>query len=88
MIFLVLAWELTMPWAIGILLFTMAVMTLGSSLKADPDAFSEAGAASGAVSENTVRFGRLLIGGQSTVSNNDESDGSQSNEEGNLRSQT
>ncbi|XP_058647667.1 uncharacterized protein LOC131549471 [Onychostoma macrolepis] len=72
-----------MPWAIGILLFTMAVMTLGSSLRADPDVFSEAGAAYGAVSENTVRFGKLLIGGHSAVSNNDvkTSDGSQSNEE-------
>ncbi len=75
----------------------MAVMTLGSSLRADPDVFSEAGAAYGAVSENTVSFGKLLIGGHSIVSNNDvktsalssaESHGSQSNEEGNLRYQT
>ncbi|XP_018942283.1 uncharacterized protein LOC109070142 [Cyprinus carpio] len=53
-----------MPWSKGILLFTMAVVTLSSSLRADPEAFSEA------VSEDTVRFGKLLIGGQDTVSNN------------------
>uniref|UniRef100_A0A8C1YX54 Zona pellucida sperm-binding protein 1/4 Ig-like domain-containing protein n=1 Tax=Cyprinus carpio TaxID=7962 RepID=A0A8C1YX54_CYPCA len=53
-----------MPWSKGILLFTMAVVTLSSSFRADPEAFSEA------VSEDTVRVGKLLIGGQDTVSNN------------------
>ncbi|XP_073681614.1 uncharacterized protein [Garra rufa] len=57
-----------MPWARGILLFTMAVTMLSSSLKADPDAFSEMGATSGVVSERSIRFGKLLIGGQGTVS--------------------
>ncbi|XP_016096808.1 uncharacterized protein [Sinocyclocheilus grahami] len=77
-----------MPWAKGILLFTMAVVIRSSSLRADPEAFSEAGAAYGAVSENTVRFGKLLIGGQGTVSNENvrtsalRSDGHRSNEEG------
>ncbi|XP_016096806.1 uncharacterized protein [Sinocyclocheilus grahami] len=76
-----------MPWAKGILLFTMAVVIRSSSLRADPEAFSEAGAAYGAVSENTVRFGKLLIGGQGTVSNENvrtsalRSDGHRSNEE-------
>uniref|UniRef100_A0A671T4F9 Uncharacterized LOC107696829 n=1 Tax=Sinocyclocheilus anshuiensis TaxID=1608454 RepID=A0A671T4F9_9TELE len=79
-----------MPWAKGILLFTMAVVTLSSSLRADPEDFSEVGAAYGAVSENMARFGKLLIGGQGTVSNNNvktsalrsvESDGHQSNKE-------
>uniref|UniRef100_A0A671PP23 Proline-rich protein 36-like n=1 Tax=Sinocyclocheilus anshuiensis TaxID=1608454 RepID=A0A671PP23_9TELE len=46
----------------------MAVVILSSSLRADPEAFSEAGAAYGAVSENTVGFGKLLNGGQGTVS--------------------
>uniref|UniRef100_A0A673JTZ9 Proline-rich protein 36-like n=1 Tax=Sinocyclocheilus rhinocerous TaxID=307959 RepID=A0A673JTZ9_9TELE len=58
-----------MPWATGILLFTMAVVIRSSSLRADPEDFSEAGAAYGAVSENTVRFGKLLIGGQGTGAN-------------------
>ncbi|XP_016416713.1 uncharacterized protein LOC107746895 [Sinocyclocheilus rhinocerous] len=53
-----------------ILFFTMAVVLLSSSLRADPEAFSEAGAAYGAVSENTVRFGKLLIGGLGSVSYN------------------
>ncbi|XP_016324062.1 proline-rich protein 36-like isoform X2 [Sinocyclocheilus anshuiensis] len=79
-----------MPWAKGILLFTMAVVILSSSLRADPEAFSEAGAAYGAVSENTVGFGKLLNGGQGTVSiknvktsalRSEESDGHRSNEE-------
>ncbi|XP_016098078.1 proline-rich protein 36-like isoform X2 [Sinocyclocheilus grahami] len=77
-----------MPWAKGMLLFTMAVVTLSSSLRADPEDFSEVGSAYGAASENKARFGKLLIGGQSTVSNNNvktsalrsvESDGHQSN---------
>uniref|UniRef100_A0A672PNK5 ZP domain-containing protein n=1 Tax=Sinocyclocheilus grahami TaxID=75366 RepID=A0A672PNK5_SINGR len=59
-----------MPWAKGILFFTMAVVTLSSSLRTDPEVFSEVGVAYGAVSENTVRFGKLLIGGQGTVPNN------------------
>uniref|UniRef100_A0A673NJ50 Uncharacterized LOC107729406 n=1 Tax=Sinocyclocheilus rhinocerous TaxID=307959 RepID=A0A673NJ50_9TELE len=79
-----------MPWAKGILLFTMAVVTLSSSLRADPGDFSEVGAAYGAASESMARFGKLLIGGQGTVSNNNvkisalrsvESDGHQSNKE-------
>ncbi|XP_016381628.1 proline-rich protein 36-like isoform X2 [Sinocyclocheilus rhinocerous] len=79
-----------MPWATGILLFTMAVVIRSSSLRADPEDFSEAGAAYGAVSENTVRFGKLLIGGQGTGANknvktsalrSEESDGHRSNEE-------
>uniref|UniRef100_A0A8C1GDZ2 Early nodulin-75-like n=1 Tax=Cyprinus carpio TaxID=7962 RepID=A0A8C1GDZ2_CYPCA len=79
-----------MPWAKGILLFMMAVVTLSSSLRTDPEAFSEVGVAYGAVSKNTVRFGKLLIGGQGTVPNNnvktsalrsEESDGHQSNED-------
>uniref|UniRef100_A0A8C2EB78 Early nodulin-75-like n=1 Tax=Cyprinus carpio TaxID=7962 RepID=A0A8C2EB78_CYPCA len=78
-----------MPWAKGILLFTMAVMIQSSSLRADPEAFFEAGAAYG-VSENTIHFGKLLIGGQGSVSYNNvktsalrsaESEGHQSNGE-------
>ncbi|XP_067243446.1 uncharacterized protein [Chanodichthys erythropterus] len=53
-----------MPWPKGILLFTMVVMTLISSLRAGPGAFSETGAVYGAASENTIRFGKLLIGGE------------------------
>ncbi|KTF81898.1 hypothetical protein cypCar_00030588 [Cyprinus carpio] len=58
--------------------------------QADPEAFFEAGAAYG-VSENTIRFGKLLIGGQGSVSYNNvktsalrsaESEGHQSNGEG------
>ncbi|ROL46117.1 hypothetical protein DPX16_18512 [Anabarilius grahami] len=53
-----------MLWMKGILLFTMVVMTLISSLRAGPGAFSETGAVYGAVSENTIRFGKLLIGAE------------------------
>ncbi|XP_048029530.1 uncharacterized protein LOC125257116 [Megalobrama amblycephala] len=53
-----------MLWPKDILLFTMVVMTLISSLKAGPGAFSETGADYGAVSENTIRFGKLLIGAE------------------------
>ncbi|ROL46116.1 hypothetical protein DPX16_18511 [Anabarilius grahami] len=53
-----------MLWTKGILLFTMVVMTLISSLRAGPGAFSETGAVYGAVSENTIRFGKLLIGAE------------------------
>ncbi len=60
-----------MPWAKGILLFTMVVTTLSSSLRPDSKAFSETSAPYGAVSENTVRFGKLLIVGQGTVSDKD-----------------
>ncbi|KAK9966465.1 hypothetical protein ABG768_003573 [Culter alburnus] len=56
-----------MLWPKDILLFTMVVMTLISSLKAGPGAFSETGAVYGAVSENTIRFGKLLIGAEGTV---------------------
>ncbi|KAK9966468.1 hypothetical protein ABG768_003576 [Culter alburnus] len=56
-----------MLWPKDILLFTM-VMTLISSLKAGPGAFSETGAVYGAASENTIRFGKLLIGAEGTVS--------------------
>uniref|UniRef100_A0A8C1UGL6 Zona pellucida sperm-binding protein 1/4 Ig-like domain-containing protein n=1 Tax=Cyprinus carpio TaxID=7962 RepID=A0A8C1UGL6_CYPCA len=79
-----------MPWSKGVLLFTVAVVTLGSSLRVDPDTFSEAGVAYGAVSVNMARFGKLLIGGQDAASNNNvktsalslaESHGHQSNEE-------
>ncbi|KTF81900.1 hypothetical protein cypCar_00030587 [Cyprinus carpio] len=78
-----------MPWAKGVLLFTMAVMSLCSSLWADPEAFFEAGSAYGAVSEKTIRFGKVLIGGQGSVSYNvktsvlrsAESKGHQANEE-------
>ncbi|XP_043107631.1 uncharacterized protein LOC122353821 [Puntigrus tetrazona] len=59
-----------MPWAKYLLLFTVCVMMLSSSIKADSKAFSETGAY-GAVSENTVYFGKLLIGGESTVSDSD-----------------
>uniref|UniRef100_A0A8C2E4S2 Uncharacterized protein n=1 Tax=Cyprinus carpio TaxID=7962 RepID=A0A8C2E4S2_CYPCA len=67
----------------------MAVMSLCSSLWADPEAFFEAGSAYGAVSENTIRFGKVLIGGQGSVSYNvktsvlrsAESKGHQANEE-------
>ncbi len=59
-----------MPWAKGILLFTMVVTTLSSSLRPDAKAFSET-TSYGAVSENTVRFGKLLIVGQGTVSDKD-----------------
>ncbi|XP_067243444.1 uncharacterized protein [Chanodichthys erythropterus] len=57
-----------MLWPKDILLFTMVVMTLISSLRAGPGAFSETGAVYGAASENTIRFGKLLIGGEGTVS--------------------
>uniref|UniRef100_A0A8C1YZD1 Uncharacterized protein n=1 Tax=Cyprinus carpio TaxID=7962 RepID=A0A8C1YZD1_CYPCA len=78
-----------MPWAKGILLFMMAVVMPSSSLRTDPDTFSEVGVAYGAVSKNMARFGKLLIGGQGTVPNNvktsalrsEESDGHQSNED-------
>ncbi|ROL46118.1 hypothetical protein DPX16_18513 [Anabarilius grahami] len=53
-----------MLWTKGFLLFTMVVMTLISSLRAGPGAFSETGAVYGAVSENTIRFGKLLIGAE------------------------
>ncbi len=59
-----------MPWAKGILLFIMVVTTLSSSLRPDSKAFSET-TSYGAVSENTVRFGKLLIVGQGTVSDKD-----------------
>ncbi len=88
--FLALIWQLIMPWAKGILLFTMVVTTLSSSLRADSKAFSETGASYGAVSENTVRSGKLLIVGQGTVSDNDmKTSGLRSLEsnEGNLRCQ-
>ncbi len=60
-----------MPWAKGILLFTMVVTTLSSSLRPDSKAFSETSTSYGAVSENTVRFGKLLIVGEGTVSDKD-----------------
>ncbi|XP_048033866.1 uncharacterized protein LOC125259910 [Megalobrama amblycephala] len=53
-----------MPWTKGILLFTVVVMTLISSLRAGPVAFPETGAVHGAVFENTIPFGKLLIGAQ------------------------
>ncbi|ROL28111.1 hypothetical protein DPX16_11241 [Anabarilius grahami] len=53
-----------MPWTKGILLFTMVVMTLISSLRAGPWVFSETGDVFGAVSEDTIRFGKLVIGAQ------------------------
>ncbi|XP_048029524.1 uncharacterized protein LOC125257111 isoform X1 [Megalobrama amblycephala] len=53
-----------MLWPKDILFFTMVVMTLISSLRAGPGAFSETGAVYGAVSENTIRFGKLLIGAE------------------------
>ncbi|XDV51750.1 hypothetical protein PO909_020575 [Leuciscus waleckii] len=56
-----------MPWTKGILLFTMSV-TMLSSLRASPESFSETGTAYRAVSENTVHFGKLLIGGQAVAS--------------------
>ncbi len=67
----------------------MVVMTLSYSLRADPEAFSKTGVSNGAASENTVRFGKLLIGGQSTVSDNMKKSGFRSAEshEGNLSSQ-
>ncbi|XP_059385346.1 uncharacterized protein LOC132119423 isoform X5 [Carassius carassius] len=79
-----------MPSAKGILLFTLAVVTLSSSFGIDPEAFPEVGVAYGAVSENPVRFGKLFISGQGTMPNNNvktsllrsaESDGHQSNVE-------
>ncbi len=79
-----------MPWAKGILLFTMVVTTLSSSLRVDSKAFSETGASYGAVSENTVCFGKLLIVGQGTVSDNDMKTSwlrSLESNEGNLRCQ-
>ncbi|KAK2874351.1 hypothetical protein Q8A67_021504 [Cirrhinus molitorella] len=83
-----------MPWAEGILLFTMAVTMLSSFLRADPEAFSEIGATSGVVSETAIHFGKLLIGGQGTVSDGEtktsdlmstESDEYESNEEARFR---
>ncbi|XP_077059301.1 uncharacterized protein LOC143711555 [Siphateles boraxobius] len=56
-----------MPWTKGILLFTMSV-TMLTTLRADPESFSKTGSASGAVSENAVHFGKLLIGDQGVVS--------------------
>ncbi|XP_067287344.1 uncharacterized protein [Pseudorasbora parva] len=57
-----------MPWTKGILHLIMAVIML-SSLSAGLEAFSEMGDASyGAVSESTIRFGKLLIGAQGAVS--------------------
>ncbi len=78
-----------MPWAKGLLLFTLVVMALSYSLRADPEAFSKTGVSNGAASESTVRFGKLLIGGQSTVSDNMKISGLRSAEShaGNLRSQ-
>ncbi|XP_050979340.1 proline-rich protein 36 [Labeo rohita] len=82
-----------MLWAKGILLFTMAV-TMLSSLRADPEAFSETGAISGAISKTTIHFGKLLIGGQGTASDSEiktsdlmstDSDEYQSNEEAQFR---
>ncbi|XP_056108604.1 uncharacterized protein LOC130086567 [Rhinichthys klamathensis goyatoka] len=55
-----------MPWTKGILLFTMSLTML--TLRASPESFTETGAAYGAVSENTVHFGKLLIGAQGVVS--------------------
>ncbi|XP_056324510.1 uncharacterized protein LOC130237555 [Danio aesculapii] len=54
-----------MPWTKGVLLLMMAVMSFSSSM-AGPEAFSETGA-NGAVSGDTIHFGKLLIGGQSAV---------------------
>ncbi|XP_052465996.1 uncharacterized protein LOC128022443 [Carassius gibelio] len=79
-----------MLWAKGLLFYTMVMVTQSLSLRADHEAFSDAGAASGAVSENLVRFGQLLIGGQDAISNKNvktsalrsvESHGHKSNEE-------
>ncbi|XP_059385327.1 uncharacterized protein LOC132119417 [Carassius carassius] len=84
-----------MPWAKGILLFTMAVVSLCSSLRADLESLFEAGAAYGAVPENPVHFGKLVIGGQGSVSYNGvkisplrlaEYEGHQSNDEAWLHS--
>ncbi|XP_067287323.1 uncharacterized protein [Pseudorasbora parva] len=72
-----------MPWTRGILHFTMAVIML-ISLSAGLEAFSEMGDAYGAVSESTIRFGKLLIGAQGAVSDlrsAEQSDEYQSNEE-------
>ncbi|XP_039518872.1 uncharacterized protein LOC120473221 isoform X2 [Pimephales promelas] len=57
-----------MPWTMGILLFIMSVTMLSSSLRAGPESFFEMGAPYGVVSENTVRLGKLLIGAQGVVS--------------------
>ncbi|XP_073681612.1 uncharacterized protein [Garra rufa] len=46
----------------------MAVTMLTTSLTAEPGAFSEMGATSGVVSERSIRFGKLLIGGQGAAS--------------------
>ncbi|XP_056324509.1 uncharacterized protein LOC130237554 [Danio aesculapii] len=54
-----------MPWTKGVLLLMMAVMSFSSSM-AGPEAFSETGA-NGAVSGDTIHFGKLLIGGQSAA---------------------
>ncbi|XP_052465948.1 uncharacterized protein LOC128022416 isoform X8 [Carassius gibelio] len=79
-----------MSWAKGVLFFTMAVVSLSSSLRTDPEVLSEVGVAYSANSKNTVNFGRLLIGGQGTVPYNNLKtsalrspipDGHQSNEE-------
>ncbi|XP_067287883.1 uncharacterized protein [Pseudorasbora parva] len=71
-----------MPWTRGILHFTMAVIML-RSLSAGIEDFSEMGDAYGAVSESTIRFGKLLIGAQGAVSDlrDQQSDENQSNEE-------
>ncbi|XP_067287920.1 uncharacterized protein [Pseudorasbora parva] len=73
-----------MPWTKGILHFTMAVIMLSSSSRAGLEDFSEMGASYGAVSESTIRFGKLLIGAQDAVSDlrsAEQSDEYQSNEE-------
>ncbi|XP_056107589.1 uncharacterized protein LOC130085701 [Rhinichthys klamathensis goyatoka] len=57
-----------MPWTMGILLFTMSVTMLSSSLRAGPESFFETGTPYGAVSENPIRLGKLLIGAQGVVS--------------------
>ncbi|KAK7153456.1 hypothetical protein R3I93_011388 [Phoxinus phoxinus] len=57
-----------MPWIMGILLFTMSVTVLSSSLRTGPESSFETGSHYGAVSENTIRFGKLLIGAQGVVS--------------------
>lgn len=85
-----------MPWTMDILLFTMSVIMLSSSLRAGPESFFELGTPYGAVSENTIRLGKLLIGAQGVVSDKEmeisglrsaeQSDEYRSNEEGNLRS--
>ncbi|XP_056324335.1 uncharacterized protein LOC130237425 isoform X2 [Danio aesculapii] len=54
-----------MPWTKGVLLLMMAVMSFSSSM-AGPEAFSKTGA-NGAVSGDTIHFGKLLIGGQSAA---------------------